>query len=490
MHASPSRHVDPALHIDDLDVGDLDDAIAHAEPALACLAGASLFVTGGTGFIGRWLLSVLARANATRGLDVRITVLTRSAAGFAQRCPQLASNPAIRCIEGDVRTFEFPKGSFSHVIHAATDTSVDADRQPLQLIDTIIDGTRRVLEFSHAACVKRVLFLSSGAVYGPQPRRIGAMSEDDTVACATTDRKAVYGQAKRLAEQIATVFHTDLALDVVIGRLFAFVGPGMPLDAHFAIGNFIRDAVAGRQIVVKSDGTPVRSYLHAGDLAAWLLRLLTDGQGGRVYNVGSDIPVALGDLAALVARTVPGAQGYAIKGTPSVNAVPAPYVPVIARARDELGLDVWTPLDEAIRRTARWVRPHPQGDEPRSGTGRGATSGEERKLVFVVDIDGVIAGLTPKNEYSIATPLPATIAKINRLYDSGHRIVLYTARGSATGLDWSSVTRQQMADWGVRYHEIRFGKPAADFYVDDRALSIADFHQLVGVTTGQTKRTP
>ena len=343
-----------AERIDEIDIGDLDEAVVHTAPALRELAGAKLFVTGGTGFIGRWMLAVLARAEARKNLGLEVTVLTRSRAAFARRCPQLAADPMFRFIAGDVRSFAFPDGGFSHVIHAATDTSAEADRDPLQLLDTIVNGTRRVLDFSHAVGARRVLLLSSGAVYGSQ-RGIAAVPEDHPGACATTERKSVYGQGKRVAEQLGTVFHVEHSLDVVIARLFAFVGPGMPLDAHFAIGNFIRDAAAGREIVVTSDGSPVRSYLYAGDLAAWLLRLLVSGRAGRAYNVGSDVAVSLADLAALVARVVPGADGYSIKGAPNPAAGHARYVPAIARARDELGLDVWTPLDEAVRRTAKWA---------------------------------------------------------------------------------------------------------------------------------------
>jgi dTDP-glucose 4,6-dehydratase len=344
-----------ASRIDEIDVQDLDDAIAHAEPAWAELADGALFITGGTGFIGRWLLTVLARANATKNLGLNVTVLTRSRAAFLLRCPQLAADPIIHCLEGDVRSFEFPTREYSHVIHAATDTSADADRKPLQLIDTIVNGTRRVLDFARSAHVQRVLLLSSGAVYGSPPSQIEAISEDYPGACATTDRRAAYGQGKRLAEQLGTIFHTDFSLDVVIGRLFAFVGPGMPLAAHFAIGNFIRDAVSGREITVASDGSPVRSYLYAGDLTAWLLRLLVSGRAGAAYNVGSDVPISIADLAALVAQTVPGANGYSIKGSQGGGTFHSRYVPAIVRARDELGVDVWTPLRDAILRTARWA---------------------------------------------------------------------------------------------------------------------------------------
>jgi hypothetical protein len=135
----------PGPTICGFDIEDLDEAVIHTEPSLAALSGGSLFVTGGTGFIGQWLLTVLARANATRELGLSITVLTRSIASFAARCPQLASDPAVRCAEGDVRVFEFSKGRFTHVIYAATETSVAADRQALKLIDTIVNGT-------HAAC--------------------------------------------------------------------------------------------------------------------------------------------------------------------------------------------------------------------------------------------------------------------------------------------------------------------------------------------------
>ena len=91
---------------------------------------------------------------------------------------------------------------------------------------------------------------------------------------------------------------------------------------------------------------------------------------------------------------------------------------------------------------------------------------------FVIDVDGVVAMLTPGNDYRLAQPIPDVIAAINRLYDRGHTIIMLTARGSATGLSWEEVTRDQFARWGLKYHDLRFGKPAADYYVDDRMVTI------------------
>ncbi len=92
---------------------------------------------------------------------------------------------------------------------------------------------------------------------------------------------------------------------------------------------------------------------------------------------------------------------------------------------------------------------------------------------FCCDIDGVLATITPGNDYTLAGPMTENIRRLNRLHAAGNRIVLFTARGSMTGIDWSELTRRQMREWGVAHHELRLGKPAADYYIDDRMLSLA-----------------
>jgi len=109
--------------------------------------------------------------------------------------------------------------------------------------------------------------------------------------------------------------------------------------------------------------------------------------------------------------------------------------------------------------------------------GAGALAGR----TFCFDIDGVIASLVPGNDYSRSAPRQEIIDALNRLYDAGCRIVLHTARGSMTGIDWSQTTREQMERWGVRYHELLFGKPAADYYVDDRGIGLAELMRLIAL---------
>ena len=336
--------------------GDLDAVIARVAPALAELDRASIFLTGGTGFFGRWLLALLARARTTLPIDLTVTVLSRDPGGFLRASPDLAQLDCVRLIAGDVRSFAFPAGRFTHVIHAATDTSAAADRDPMTLIASITEGTRRVLDFATAAEVGRFLYVSSGAVYGRQPPDLAVIPDDHPGACDPLDPRSAYGQAKRLAEQMCAIVSARTATAAVIARAFAFVGPGLPLDGHFAIGNFIRDALDGRTIVVSGDGQPVRSYLYAADLAGWLTTLLVRGMPGTAYNVGSDQPISIADLAAAVAAEIPSSRGVAIRGLPSAGADRNRYVPSIDKARRDLGLDVWTPLGQAIRRTADAAR--------------------------------------------------------------------------------------------------------------------------------------
>ena len=127
----------------------------------------------------------------------------------------------------------------------------------------------------------------------------------------------------------------------------------LSLDIHFAAGNFIRDALAGRTVRVEGAGTAVRSYLYAADLSAWLWAMLLRGVRGATYNLGSEEAVSIAELAARTAALLGGA-GYEVLGRPDPGWNPGRYVPSIALIRRELGVAQSVGLDEAIRRTAAW----------------------------------------------------------------------------------------------------------------------------------------
>ena len=336
---------------------DLDHVLAHTESVWEDLRGERIFITGGTGFFGCWLLESFVWANERLGLNASAVVLTRNPVGFRAKAPHLAENPAIDLELGDVRLFGFPEGEFPIVIHAATEAYFEPSQpQPLSVFDPDTEGTRRVLEFACSHGVKRFLLTSSGAVYGKQPANITHIPEDDRRAPATTDTTTAYGHGKRASEFMCAMYARQYGFCAAIARCFAFVGPYLPLDANYAVGNFIRDALAGGPILVHGDGTPFRSYLYAADLAIWLWTILMKGESCRPYNVGGEQAISIAELARLVAtETVPGID-IRIAQQATIGAHPSRYVPSVRRAETDLGLRVWTSTEEGIRRMWSWNR--------------------------------------------------------------------------------------------------------------------------------------
>jgi dTDP-glucose 4,6-dehydratase len=337
--------------------GDLDHILAHTEGLWGDLRGQSVFVTGGTGFIGTWLLESLLAANDSLGLRARVAVLTRDPERFAARSPHLADHPSLHVARGNQTDFAFPEGRFPFVIHAATETAVDVRAErPLGAFSSNVDGTRRVLEFARSHGVRRFLFTSSGAVYGRQPPELTHIPEEYPGAPATIDAESSYGQAKRASEFMSAMYGRMYGFEATIGRLFAFVGPLLPLDANFAVGNFIGDALRGGPVRIAGDGTPYRSYLYAADLAIWLWTVLLRGKGAYPYNIGSPQAFTIAELARTVISVVAPGASVEIAGKPVPGAAPARYVPSTARAEQGLGLRPLISMEEGIRRTSSWHR--------------------------------------------------------------------------------------------------------------------------------------
>jgi nucleoside-diphosphate-sugar epimerase len=338
-----------------LPASDLDHVLIHTQPLWDEMRGQRLFITGGTGFFGCWLLESLAWANAKLDLNASAVVLTRDPAAFAVKAPHLAAHPAFRFHRGDVRHFEFPDGQFPCVIHAATEASAKLNAEdPLTMFDTVVEGTRRTLEFARLHGAKRFLLASSGAVYGRQPPELSHVPEDYSGGPKQTDPHWAYGEGKRAAEMLCTLYAKQHGLEPKIARCFAFVGPHLPLDAHFAIGNFIRNGLNGSTVQIHGDGTPLRSYLYAADLAIWLWTVLLAGQPCRPYNVGSETAFPLHDVARIVAEAFPAPPPIHIAGKANPATPVERYVPSTERARSELGLRERIPLRDAVKNTLMW----------------------------------------------------------------------------------------------------------------------------------------
>ncbi|MCX5830887.1 MAG: NAD-dependent epimerase/dehydratase family protein [Deltaproteobacteria bacterium] len=331
---------------------DLDHILHHTKELWEELRGKQIFITGGTGFIGCWLLESFAWANAHLDLNASALVLTRDFNAFQKKAPHLATNQAITFRIGNVRNFTFPEGEFSHVIHAATSASAQlSNEDPLLMFDTIIEGTRRTLDFAVHCNAQKLLLTSSGAVYGKQPSDMTHVSEDYCGAPDPTNPNSAYGEGKRAAELLCSLYSKKYGIETKIARCFAFVGAYLPLDIHYAIGNFIRDGLNGGPIQVNGDGTPYRSYLYAADLAIWLWTILFTGKTCRAYNVGSEEDMTIAEVANTVAQCFEKPVAVKIDKIPDSHKPAERYVPLTKRVQDECGIHLVTDIREGIRRT-------------------------------------------------------------------------------------------------------------------------------------------
>lgn len=333
---------------------DLDEIVEAAADDLRHFAGARLYVTGGTGFFGTWLLRAVLHANRRLGTRIRADVLTRDPIAFARNTPDVAGDGMIRLVRGDARA-PVADGRYDGVIHAATPSGTTLP--PAEMLAVIIDGTRAVVRDVVAPSGSiPVLFTSSGAVYGQQPPDLWRLPESYSGAPDQLQPRFAYHEGKRVAELILSDAQSCGAGRLRLARLFAFIGPGLPLDAHYAAGNFLRDALAGGPIAVAGDGTPFRSYLYPSDLIVWCLAIFARGTDSRAYNVGSGEPVSIRELAERVARRA----GRGIEVTVAQSALPGVladrYVPDPTRIVTELGVRQSVDLDTAIERTLAHCR--------------------------------------------------------------------------------------------------------------------------------------
>jgi nucleoside-diphosphate-sugar epimerase len=333
---------------------DLERVLLHTRPLWDEVRGRRIFLTGGTGFFGCWLVESFLYVNQALSLHADVSVLTRDASAFLKKCPHLANNPSLHLVTGDVCALTASGRRYDFVIHAATEASARllADH-PLEMFSTILDGTRRTLEFARDCGARSFLLASSGAVYGSQPSHITHLREDYLSGPDCREVGSAYGEGKRAAELMSILYAKD-HFDIKIARCFAFVGPHLPLDSHFAIGNFIRDAIERRPITVGGDGTPKRSYLYAADLAIWLWTIFLRKSSATTYNVGSEQAFSIAELAHAVAAAINPESKVIVSHAPDHKSPMRQYIPSTSLAQTDLGLRETFTLADSVKRTAAW----------------------------------------------------------------------------------------------------------------------------------------
>lgn len=315
---------------------------------------AHLLIIGGSGFFGKSILHAYHRGLLQCFEISTITVMARNAEGLINDAPELLDKSIILLNSDIAKCTTLPTADF--IIHAAASTDErNYINHPKEERENIETGTNNFCKLASKYCTTgNILYVSSGAAYGQQPDDLLAISEEFFSGSINEleSQKQDYARAKQDAEDSIRRLGND-NIKVSIARCFTFIGAYLPRQQHFAIGNFIDNGLNGRPISVRTDYLVYRSYMHADDLVKWLLTIASNASTScPIYNVGSDRPILISDLAKKIGKYFDVSAKIPNIASKKIDR----YVPSIKKARVELGLNITVDLDLAIEKTVNEIK--------------------------------------------------------------------------------------------------------------------------------------
>ena len=322
--------------------------------------GSNIFITGGTGPFG---LSFLKYLNS-KNLSFNIFLLSRKLDN-SLLFKNKFNNLKIRVIKGSL---PFEENDFlkklpevDYILHMASVSAKESFNKidPLEKYLLLNKGTLDICNYGKAQNIKRLLFTSSGCVYGPNsscdPIKEKNILKVNGIS-SITDSLSV---GKISAEYICNYFREFKNLETKIARCFSFCGEGIPTDLHYAIGNFAAQAIKNKDIVIKGDGMAVRSYMDLDDLAIWLSRALFFESDSNIYNFGSSEEISIFKLAQRIKIIANSKSEIIVLGKSNVtlsNPLRDYYVPDISKAKNDMKLSLQFNLDSTISKYIKYLR--------------------------------------------------------------------------------------------------------------------------------------
>ncbi len=333
------------------------------------MSGKNLLIVGGAGFLGYYLVQSVVRWNETEGSKqpIRLTVYDNYIRGIPQWLSALQGNVNLSLVTQDIsKPLPVNMPDFQFIIHAGSIASpIYYRKYPVETMDANVGGLRSLLGYAKAQVeagkpFEGLLFYSSSEIYGdPTPEFIPTPETyRGNVSC--TGPRACYDESKRYGETLCVNFTQQYNLPIKVARPFNNYGPGLKITDTRVLPDFARDVFSGRDIVMKSDGSPKRTFCYVSDAVAGYFKVLIKGKPGEAYNIGIETPeismAQLADKVVSLGRELFNYQGKVVRKVDADYLMDNPErrQPVIAKAREHLGYDPKVSVDEGLRRTMIW----------------------------------------------------------------------------------------------------------------------------------------
>jgi dTDP-glucose 4,6-dehydratase/UDP-glucuronate decarboxylase len=350
-------------------VNDAEEVIANLGSKTERFAGKTILITGGAGFLGVHFVHFFLRLNDSGALakPCHVVLWDNFGRGIPDWLEPLKSRKDLVCEKKDICEKQ-EIGKVDFIIHAASIASpIYYRKHPIETMDANIIGLRHLLDHAVVQPIESFLFFSTSEIYGdPQPEFIPTPETyRGNVSC--TGPRACYDESKRYGETLCVNFWQVHTVPVKIARPFNNYGPGLKITDRRVLPDFFRDVLAGRDIVLLSDGRATRTFCYISDAITGYLLILLSEHNGEPFNIGIDTPeISMRDLAQQVIN-VSGAK-LNVKFEQSDDPAyltdnPNRRCPVITKAHEMLGYNPHVTLEEGLARAHRYYLDHPHGSD-------------------------------------------------------------------------------------------------------------------------------
>ncbi|MDH6196242.1 UDP-glucuronate decarboxylase [Mycobacterium frederiksbergense] len=365
---------------DEVVAKDLDSICRRLDGEFGRMAGSSLLITGGAGFLGYYFVHAVHHHNRNSQQQdwISLTVFDNYVRGVPNWTKELDGDCGVNFYPYDL-ALPLPDdmGDFEYIIHAASIASPNYYRQrPIETMDSNVNGLRALLDhfYRQQRDSKRVggfLFMSSSEIYGDPAAEWIPTPETYRGYVSCTGPRACYDEAKRYGETLCVNFAQQYGLPIRAARPFNNYGPGLKITDRRVLPDFARNILADQDVSILSDGTPMRTFCYVSDAIVGYYKALVRGGVGEAYNVGTETPeISMADLGHMMVAAAGDLFGY--KGTVVTGQTadkdylvdnPNRRCPDISKARKQLDYDPIVPLEDGLRRLLLWYAANPEGED-------------------------------------------------------------------------------------------------------------------------------